>query len=41
MPKVDRRILKSKEAIKQAVIELISEKTLIRLRYRIFPTKQT
>ncbi|MEC0134151.1 MULTISPECIES: TetR/AcrR family transcriptional regulator [Paenibacillus] len=26
MPKVDRRILKSKEAIKQAVIELISEK---------------
>jgi hypothetical protein len=40
MTRVDRRVQKSQEAIKNAFIELMSEKTLIRLQYKIYPTEQ-
>lgn len=39
MLKVDRRSLKSQEAIKKAVIELMSEKVLMTLRFRILLIK--
>lgn len=41
MTKVDRRIRKSQEAIKAAVIELMSEKILMILPFRTFPIKRT
>lgn len=41
MTKVDRRIRKSQEAIKAAVIELMSEKISMISLYRIFPIGQT
>lgn len=36
MTKVDRRVLKSQEAIKKAILELMTEKTLMTLQFGIF-----
>lgn len=40
MDKVDRRILKSREAIKNAFVELMSEKKLTGLPYKKFQIEQ-
>jgi len=38
MTKIDRRVVKSQEAIKKAILELMAEKTLMTLPSVIFPT---
>lgn len=39
--KVDRRILKTQESMRKAVIELMTEKISMTLPFRILPTGQT